>query len=218
MDTVTGNVWRGEYSDSVTYYRDNIVTANSSIFKALNDNFMGVPPVEVNADGKVRVVNANVWECVFNNVRLYNAVGADTLQYCFDLKEKLNEKLLGMWDNEFLDAFSNSNYSLEFLSSNGTQFRVGGVNTTITPYLYYGNNDVTANTVNTDWYWTRESESGSDAADLSWNGRHRNMRILQLTNADMPTAWSRTNKAIFTCTVTINDGKNQIIVQNQVIA
>lgn len=112
----------------------------------------------------------------------------------------------------------NGNYSIEFESTMGSSFYVGHVGTTITPHLYYGNVDISADIDVQYWSWTRSTESGSTAADTIWNNNHKQMRILTLTDEDMPTGWGRNNKAIFTCTVVVNDGSNQVIIQNQVIA
>lgn len=112
----------------------------------------------------------------------------------------------------------NENLSIEFVSSNGTSFRVGFVDTIITPYLFYGSVDISSDIATASWSWTRETESGKTDADRSWDANHVGVRVLHLTNADMPIAWSRSNKAIFTATVVINDGKTDIIIQNQVIA
>jgi hypothetical protein len=47
---------------------------------------------------------------------------------------------------------------------------------------------------------------------------HQGTNVLNLGNDDMPTAWSRSNKAIFTCSATVQDGSEQLIIQNQIIA
>lgn len=112
----------------------------------------------------------------------------------------------------------NGNYSIEFVSTMGSSFYVGYVNTVLTPHLYYGNVDISADVAEQYWSWTRSTESGSTAADTIWNNAHKQTRVLNLTNEDMPTAWARNNKAIFTCTVVVNDGNSQVIIQNQVIA
>ena len=112
----------------------------------------------------------------------------------------------------------NDNFSMELLSSNGNSFRIGFVDTVITPYVYYGNTDITSDILESAFYWTRKTMNtdGTSTADQAWNTNHRT-RVLHLTNADMPIAWSRENKAIFTCSVVINDGKSEIIIDNQVI-
>lgn len=112
----------------------------------------------------------------------------------------------------------NDNLTIEFVSTNGNAFYQGYVNTVITPHLFYGNVDISSEVDIQYWSWTRETESGKTDADRNWDSRHTGTKVLTLVNEDMPTAWGRGNKAIFTCTVVINDGKSNVIVQNQVIA
>lgn len=116
----------------------------------------------------------------------------------------------------------NDNLTIEFVSSKGYSFRRGAVNTDITPHLFYGNVDITGDIAAEYWNWTRESESGKTVADESWDAQHTGLvtgiKALHLTNNDMPQTWSSANKAIFTCTVSVNDGKTTRIVDNQIIS
>jgi len=116
----------------------------------------------------------------------------------------------------------NDNLTIEFVSSKGYSFRRGAVNTDITPHLFYGNVDITEEVAAEYWSWTRESESGKTVADESWDAQHTGLvtgkKTLHLTNNDMPQTWSSANKAIFTCTVSVNDGKTTRIVDNQIIS
>lgn len=116
----------------------------------------------------------------------------------------------------------NDNLTIEFVSSKGYSFRRGNVDTVITPHLFYGNVDITNDVAAEYWNWTRESESGKTVADESWDAQHTGLvtgiKTLHLTNNDMPQTWSSANKAIFTCTVCVNDGKTTRIVDNQIIS
>ena len=114
----------------------------------------------------------------------------------------------------------NDNLSVELVSSNGSSFRRGYVSTVVTPVLFYGSTDITSDVADTYWSWTRKTENadGYTDADIAWNAAHEHTRVLTLGNVDMPQAWSRANRAVFTVTAVVNDGKNEIIVQNQVIA
>lgn len=116
----------------------------------------------------------------------------------------------------------NDNLTIEFVSSKGYSFRRGNVDTVITPHLFYGNVDITNDVAAEYWNWTRESESGKTVADESWDAQHAGLvtgiKNLHLTNNDMPQTWSSANKAIFTCTVSVNDGKTTRIVDNQIIS
>lgn len=131
----------------------------------------------------------------------------------------------------------NDNLTIEFVSSKGYSFRRGAVNTDITPHLFYGNVDISGDLEITEevadeyWNWTRHEEVNETfdpqtgeriivytPQDETWNAQHQHMRLLHLSNLDMPAAWSTRNKAIFTCTVTLNDGKTTRIVDNQIIS
>ena len=131
----------------------------------------------------------------------------------------------------------NDNLTIEFVSSKGYSFRRGAVNTDITPHLFYGNVDISGDLEITEevadeyWNWTRHEEVNETfdpqtgeriivytPQDETWNAQHQHMRLLHLSNLDMPQTWSTRNKAIFTCTVTLNDGKTTRIVDNQIIS
>jgi len=114
----------------------------------------------------------------------------------------------------------NENYSIEFVSSNGQAFYRGNVDTVVTPNLFIGNVDITADISVSNWWWERSLEhptAESEQRDETWNANHKRMRILHLTNEDMPMEWGLDNKVSFTCKVTINDGKTTRTVNNQVI-
>ena len=112
----------------------------------------------------------------------------------------------------------NDNLTIEFVSSKGYSFRRGYVDTVITPHLFYGNVDISNDVAAEYWNWTRESESGKTTQDETWDAQHQHMKEIHLTNLDMPATWSTRDKAIFTCTVTLNDGKTTRIVDNQIIS
>lgn len=65
-------VFRGEYTSDTNYYKENIVTSYSCVFKAALNNFSNVPPVNVDTDGKITIVNPTNWTCILDNTRLYN--------------------------------------------------------------------------------------------------------------------------------------------------
>lgn len=114
----------------------------------------------------------------------------------------------------------NENCSIEFVSSNGQAFYRGHVDTVVTPNLFIGNVDITDDISVSNWWWERSLEhptAESEQRDETWNANHKRMRILHLTNEDMPMEWGLDNKVSFTCKVTINDGKTTRTVNNQVI-
>ena len=97
----------------------------------------------------------------------------------------------------------NNNYMLNLVSTSGSLFYRNEVHTDIIPYLYYGNEDITAKVSEGDFSWTRATEEGQTPADIAWGESHRGMKTLTLSGEDMPDGWSRNNKAFFICTVTI---------------
>lgn len=93
-----------------------------------------------------------------------------------------------------------SDARMEFDSSNGYSFFAGAVDTVITPIVFIGNTNVSADIVEEQWNWTRES--GDPVSDAIWNAQHSGQRVLPLSNEDMGTQWSKTNPVRFTCTAT----------------
>ena len=123
------------------------------------------------------------------------------------------------WNSPYwLLVDGNDNLTIEFVSSKGYSFRRGAVDTIITPHLFYGNVDITDDIAAEYWSWERESESGKTEQDVGWDALHEEQKTLHLTNLDMPSTWSSHDKAIFTCKVTVIDGKSTIIVENQIIS
>lgn len=112
----------------------------------------------------------------------------------------------------------NDNLTIEFVSSKGYSFRRGAVDTVITPHVFYGNVDITDDIADEFFNWSRQSESGETIQDVTWDALHDGQKILHLTNDDMPSTWSSSDKTIFTLTVTVDDGKLTRVVDNQLIA
>ena len=123
--------------------------------------------------------------------------------------------------------------TMEFVSSNGYSFRMGAINTTITAHIFFGGIEITNATSGVNFVgWTRCTEASWNGGephytqqDLAWNAQHNHEstisydpRTLQLSTTDMPSDWSPSNKAIFTCKAIIDDGKNTIIVENRIIS
>lgn len=119
----------------------------------------------------------------------------------------------------------NGDLTLKFVSSNGTDFRFGEVDTVVTPYCFCGNDDISDDLSVGDWQWTRCEErnwNGGDPIytpeDNVWNANHHDLRVLSLDNEDMPLSWSGKNRAYFILNVTINDGLDTLILGNKIIA
>ena len=91
-------------------------------------------------------------------------------------------------------------YTMNIFSSNGTIFRPGMINTTLTPSLYLGQSDITDMYDETHFVWTRQS-ADSDG-DHYWNAAHTNgIKNLHITSDDV------LGGASFTCSFFNDDGK-----------
>jgi len=123
------------------------------------------------------------------------------------------------WDSPYWQLVDgNSNLTLEFVSSRGYSFRANSqFSTEITPHVFFGAVDITADLEAARFTWTRQSENGKTQQDETWDAQHAGVKSITLTRSDMPQQWSSTNKALFTLTVAVPDGRAEIIVQNQVI-
>lgn len=106
-------------------------------------------------------------------------------------------------DWQMLEGYSD--LRMEFTSSNGSSFAAGHVDTEVTPTVYYGNMDISEDIATSDWAWVYDLGT--------YTGR-----TLHITSEMMPANWSRTNKAVFTCTAYVRVGDNQVqAVENEVI-
>ncbi len=85
-------VFRGEYTNLAIYYRENLVTYYSCVFRAIGDNFSNIPPISVSSSGYITIVNRSAWEVVIDNTNVYNLA----LQYkTLKIKTINNQSLLG---------------------------------------------------------------------------------------------------------------------------
>lgn len=127
------------------------------------------------------------------------------------------EPSLGCSDWKFIAG--GTTWRIDFTSTNGNSFYQGHVKTTVTARLIWGDDDITDIVGPSAFAWTRSTESGKTDADSTWDAQasHKGTNILPLTDDDMPTAWSRNNKAIFTCTAAVNDGVEDLEIENTVI-
>lgn len=111
----------------------------------------------------------------------------------------------------------NNNLSISFVSSAGYAFVHGLVDTNVTPICWLGYIDISDDILPADWEWARDS--GLPVEDANWNIAHvTNGRVLRLTNDDMPSNWSVTNKVKFTCSAYVRDGNDVYKVTNTIIA
>lgn len=172
-------------------YRDNPAFASLSD-EQLHEQMMKVLKVDLEISRVWK--NGKLWECLVDGTTQSPALG------CTD----------------WLLISGDITYQIDFQSSNGNSFYQGHVSTTITARLLWGSEDVTSIVGAASFKWTRSSESGKSDADRTWDAvsGHSGTNILSITDNDMPTAWSRNNKAIFTCTVIYND---EVVAVNEVI-
>lgn len=157
-------------------------------------DYQGVPVREINDRG--------IWQAgvtYYNN----NANGTDDVWHlgcrwrCFS--ESTTEE--PSWSSaSWVMIEGRSDVRMEFDSSNGYAFFAGAVDTVITPVVLIGNANVSADIVEEQWSWTRES--GQEESDIVWNAGHSGMRILALIKSDMGNYWSKTNPVRFVCTAT----------------
>lgn len=180
------------------------------------------------------VVDCGEWED--GRAYLYNGWNAETLQYethrvhhlgatwqCLESQPVVRGGVETYYEPQWGSPYwrlaeGGGSFSLEFTSSRGYSFRRGFVDTEIKPYLYAGNVDISDYIAAEYWSWTRASDSGKTAADEAWDERHKGQRALRLTDYEMPQGWSRTDRAVFTCRAVVQDGKADVVVENQVVA
>lgn len=173
---------------------------------------------------------------VGNGIYLYNEYNEQTQQYeihevrhnggrwqCLQHQPVMSGGVATYYEPKWNSPYwrlvdGNDNLSIEFVSTKGYSFRRGNVNTVIQPHVFYGNVDITSDIAAEYFTWERESESGKTQADETWDAQHDGVKNITLTDADMPATWSFQDKAIFTLSVAINDGKTTRIVQNQIIS
>lgn len=66
-------IFRGVYSDSAIYYKENVVTMYNCVFKCNGNLITGIPPVEMASDGTISLTDTGSWNCLIDNTLLYNA-------------------------------------------------------------------------------------------------------------------------------------------------
>lgn len=111
----------------------------------------------------------------------------------------------------------NSNLSMQFGSTHGNMFFSGRVDTTVTPYVFLGDNDISEDILAADWSWKRDT--GNVTEDNAWAVAHAtNGRVLHLSNDDMGSNWSTARKVAFICTAYVRDGESVKGIENRLIA
>ena len=91
---------------------------------------------------------------------------------------------------------------LDIESSEGDTFLYGSLDTTLRAVVWRGVNEITADILDSDFAWTRDT--GDVVEDSTWNTNHAGSgRTIHLTNEDLPTAY-RSGK--FICRAYVRDG------------
>lgn len=69
------------------------------------------------------------------------------------------------------------------------------VDVRLSPKLMSGNNDITFKTLDTDWSWV--INTGNSEFDAAWNEEHKEGRLLNITNSDLPVGWENISPVQF---------------------
>jgi len=111
-----------------------------------------------------------------------------------------------------------SNYSLDFSSTNGWQFFYGLVDTVISARIYYGNEDITERILpltGISIEWIRNTDNIPE--DNAWIPTYgANKFNLKLTTDDMGSNWMTKRTATFTCNVYIPIGEDAQLITNNI--
>lgn len=89
--------WRGVYEDNKTYYQENIVTLNGSVFRCKLLQIQGLPPCEVTGD-VLKYINTDVWDVIvdlsefFDKLLNQEVVNKDLLSKIANLQETIQEQ------------------------------------------------------------------------------------------------------------------------------
>ena len=93
-------------------------------------------------------------------------------------------------------------YEIIITSSNGTTFKTGTTNCTLSCTVMSWDSDITSTIDVSNFTWTRES--GDATSDATWNSNHSHSKTLTITSADL-----RNGRGVFYCTVNLPDGTTQ---------
>lgn len=73
----------------------------------------------------------------------------------------------------------------------------GEVDVAITPLLLSGVTDITKKTLESDWLWIITTNEAS--FDNAWNEEHKSLRVLKLTDANLPESWHTQSPITLEC-------------------
>ncbi len=151
--------WRGVYSETLSYYRDNVVTMCSCVFWCKQLFVRDVPPlVYRSSDQAFLFANTDVWECLVDNLWLYNnATRIKNISDSYEQTEVEMQELidqanqaLGAYDDYIIEKIREELYTLraggldiELHSTEGFLFRKGNVETILYAKILCNRFDVT---------------------------------------------------------------------------
>lgn len=229
------------YQDEGTYYKGSsiIIRVKSPIASfAPNEDVPDPEPV----DSKLYYIDCNEW---VDGSLLPNPVPRNGVYLCREYNDATNQwethdvwhlgckwrclqhqpvENLGRriynepkWNSsywQFLEG--NDIVTARIISTGGTNFRIGQVSTTLIGKAFFGYTDITDDVPQVNFNWSRRTEAGQSADDITWTAHHQGFKNIQLTNNDMPIDWSWSNRAIFTLTVTVDDGRETIELEDTI--
>lgn len=189
--------WRGVYGDTVTYYRENLVTLCGSVFRCKPDEVAGVPPLQADEQGHMSYVNPDTWDVIVDNVGVYNRVlDAINLQSIIEQFPEIM-KMLGL--RVVLTSYLNGII--------GT-----GETDTLIATVYKDFVNVTASV--TQWGIVRDT--GDTVEDEVWNASDKARAFagtIEITEADLSETQSMTK---FTVTAHYSDGVEEAVLTQSI--
>lgn len=186
-----------------TYYDDagaslDFVTQYHSLYQQLYDYLfvtpMGDKPMldPTNMASSTRI-DRNVFD---NKFKDYDTQQVEVeKQILLKAKSRTDEAIKDVQDNidEVMDDVV---WKIELTSPNGTVFRNGIINTTITAKVYRGKDDITSTLSNSQFIWTKRDRNG--VLDNAWNTAHVGVgKTITVTGDDVY------QRAIFQCDIDI---------------
>lgn len=150
----------------------------------------------INGDTLLTHYNAlnTVMNDILSNMSTTTEISGTELRTLFGVYYE-EEQALRTQIIEFIE--SQTLYKVELVSSNGSQFINGDINTVLLAQAYRGLKDITSTLPNTAFVWKKKDYLGVD--DNAWNLAHEGVgNAIEITSSDM------NGKAIFTCELHID--------------
>lgn len=160
---------------------DGLIVNNMIQSGTINKDRLSFPIIEANEHGGVDITQiydgkGNLWGIQYNQFKETVSSGLN------DVTSGLNDVTSGL--GELDQKIENSiQFKLEVLSSNGLIFSNSVINTTLTPVLYRGNDDVTDQYGDECFIWHRLSDD--QEYDKYWDSQHAPQKQLRITNEDV---------------------------------